>query len=95
MARAPEPEVCVSDVDFDVASARPKGTESVELEIEYGRAVLTQKQLAEIDSGDLLVLEQHAADPVDIRLGGRLVARGELVVIDGKIGVRLSEVSDS
>ena len=95
MARAPEPEVCAGDNGFDAPDVEGPDVQIVELEVEYGRAVLTEKQLKEIDSGDLIVLEQHASDPVDVRLGGRLVARGELVVIDGKIGVRLSEVSDS
>lgn len=66
----------------------------VELVVELGRVELTGAQVLELDLGDVLALERPLAGRVDLRVSGRLIARGELVNIDGEAGVRLVEVFD-
>lgn len=67
---------------------------SIELDIsiELGRAELLIDDILKLRSGSVVSLDKLAGDPVDIMANGKLVARGELLVVDGKFGVRLSEV---
>ncbi|HBT37246.1 MAG TPA: flagellar motor switch protein FliN, partial [Hyphomonas sp.] len=44
--------------------------------------------------GDIVALERHTGEPVDIYLSDRLMARGKLVIADGQLGVTLSEIVD-
>jgi len=69
----------LEDVDLDIS-------------IELGRAEILIEELLKLREGSVVSLDKLAGDPVDIVANGRLVARGELLVIDGKFGVRLSEV---
>ena len=49
-------------------------------------------EILNLGKGSVVSLNQFAGDPVDLVDNGRLIARGELVIIEGKFGVRLSEV---
>lgn len=59
--------------------------------IEFGRTCIDESTQA-IGPGALIRLDQLAAEPVDLVVAGRTVARGELITVDGKIGVRIVEV---
>ena len=63
-----------------------------ELAIELGRTELMIDEILNLGKGSVVSLNQFAGDPVDLVDNGRLIARGELVIIEGKFGVRLSEV---
>ncbi len=60
--------------------------------IELGMARLDDDSLAQLDTGSLVTLDRHADDPVDILVEGRLVARGELLVIEKELAVRIVEL---
>jgi flagellar motor switch protein FliN/FliY len=60
--------------------------------IELGTARLDDDSLAQLDTGSLVTLDRHADDPVDILVEGRLVARGELLVIEKELAVRIVEL---
>lgn len=64
----------------------------VTLSMELGRASLTIRELLELDQGAVLELDRMVDEPMDIRVNGTLVARGEVVVVDDKFGVRLTDV---
>ena len=64
----------------------------LDISIELGRAELLIDDVLKLREGSVVALDKLAGDPVDIVANGRLVARGELLVVDGKFGVRLSEV---
>ena len=64
----------------------------VELSVELGRIPLNAQQALELRPGQPLRLDRRPGDPVDIRLGSKLVARGELVEIEGELGVLLREI---
>lgn len=68
------------------------GDVDLEISIELGRAELLIEEVLKLREGSVVSLDQRAGDPVDIVANGRLIARGELLVVDGKFGVRLSEV---
>lgn len=68
------------------------GDLDLDISIELGRTEILIEDVLKLREGSVVSLDKLAGDPVDIVANGRLVARGELLVIDGKFGVRLSEV---
>ena len=64
----------------------------VELAVEIGRVKLPLRDLLSLAPGSVLELDRAADAPVDVLVNGCLVARGEVVVIDGEFGVRVTAV---
>jgi type III secretion system YscQ/HrcQ family protein len=64
----------------------------VTLTVELGRVNLTLSRLADLKPGDVIELGRHSREPVELTSSGRLVARGELVLIDTELGVRVTNV---
>ncbi len=64
----------------------------VELAVELGRVKLPLRDLLSLAPGAVLELDRSADAPVDVLVNGCLVARGEVVVIDGEFGVRVTSV---
>jgi flagellar motor switch protein FliN len=64
----------------------------VTLTVELGRVNLTVTQLADLKLGDVVELGRNSRAPVELTSGGRLVARGELILIDTELGVRVTSV---
>ena len=60
--------------------------------VEIGRATVTLDQALEMGQQSLMELNRTVGDPVDVRLNGRLVARGEVVTVHQNFGVRLTEI---
>ena len=64
----------------------------VTLTVELGRVNLTLSRLADLKPGDVVELSRHSRAPVELTSNGRLVARGELILIDTDLGVRVTSV---
>jgi flagellar motor switch protein FliN/FliY len=64
----------------------------VEVVVELGRTRLTVRQLAELDRDDVIDLARDAELPLDLVAGGRLIARGEVVMVGEKMALRITEV---
>lgn len=64
---------------------------AVEVTFEFGRSTLDAATTA-LKTGGSLRLDQLADEPLDVLAAGRLVARGELVVVDGQLGIRIVEL---
>ncbi|OJW23910.1 MAG: hypothetical protein BGO49_30215 [Planctomycetales bacterium 71-10] len=64
----------------------------VTLTVELGRLSLPLSRLADLKAGDVLELNRHGREPVEITSGGRTVARGDLVLIGDELGVRVTTV---
>ena len=64
----------------------------VELAVELGRVKMPLRELLALGPGAVLELDRAADAPVDVLVNGCLVARGEVVVIDGDFGVRVTAV---
>lgn len=62
------------------------------LRVELGRMWLATDQAASLRPGSALALDAGAEDLVDVYVGGRLLAKGALLAVDGKIGVRVKQV---
>jgi len=65
----------------------------VEVVVELGRATLTVGTLSSLSPGEVIVLDRAPADPVALTAGNRVLARGELVVVEGQVGVRILDVA--
>jgi flagellar motor switch protein FliN/FliY len=65
----------------------------VQLTVTLGEAEVTMGRLFSLASGDVVALDRDADAPVDVRLHGKLIARGTLVAVGDKFGVRITEIS--
>jgi flagellar motor switch protein FliN/FliY len=65
----------------------------LELTVELGRASLQIEEILRLGPGSVVALDRLEGEPLDIKLNGRIVARGEAVVVDGRLGVRIAEVA--
>lgn len=84
-------------LNTDAGQAAPRELEMimdipVKLYVELGRTRITIKQLLELTQGSVVELEGLAGDPMDILINGHLVAQGEVVVVDEKYGIRVTEI---
>lgn len=68
------------------------GDIELDVTLELGRAEMTIEELLQLRAGSVVSLDKAAGEPIDILANGRLVARGEVIVVEGKFGVRLCEV---
>ncbi|WP_110677648.1 MULTISPECIES: flagellar motor switch protein FliN [Salinicola] len=64
----------------------------VKLSVELGRTRITIKQLLELAQGSVVELDGLAGEPMDILINGYLIAQGEVVVVDDKYGIRITEI---
>ncbi len=64
----------------------------VTLTVELGRVNMTVTQLADLKPGDVVELNRHSRAPVELTSNGRLVARGELILIDTDLGLRITHL---
>ena len=64
----------------------------VKLNVILGRTRLTIKELLELSEGSVVELDGLAGDPLDILINDYLVAQGEVVVVDDKYGIRITDI---
>ena len=65
---------------------------SVSLSMEVGRARIPIRNLLQLNQGSVVELDRAAGEPLDVYANGTLVAHGEVVVVNEKFGVRLTDV---
>lgn len=64
----------------------------VDLCAELGRTAMLIRDLMELHPGSIIELHKVVGEPVDLLANGRLIARGEVVVVDETFGVRVTEI---
>lgn len=62
------------------------------VQAELGRTKLLVKEILKLGVGSVVELDKEAGEPVDILVNNKLIARGEVVEIDGNFGVRIQEI---
>lgn len=67
----------------------------MEVTVELGRTRMTVRDLLALSPGAVLELDRAAGSPADLLVNGRLVARGEVVVVDEDFGLRVTEIVDA
>jgi len=64
----------------------------LDISVELGRTRLSIKELLTLGPGSVVELDKDAGEPLDILVNGRLVARGEAVVVNDRFGVRITDI---
>jgi len=96
---ASEPEVA----EFDALEGNDGGTSvganldtildiPVTLSMELGRTKMTINNLLKLNQGSVVELERLAGEPLDVLVNGCLVAHGEVVVVNDRFGVRMTDI---
>ena len=80
-------EVGSGDVKLDVILDIP-----VTIAMEIGRTKLSIRNLLQLNQGSVVELDRLAGEPMDVLVNGTLVAHGEVVVVNEKFGIRLTDV---
>lgn len=76
-----------ADVKLDVILEVP-----VTLSLEVGRTRIPIRNLLQLNQGSVVELDRIAGDPLDVFVNGTLVAHGEVVIVNDKFGIRLTDV---
>lgn len=83
-----KPSSAVGDeVNLDVILDVP-----VTISMEIGRTQINIRNLLQLNQGSVVELERFAGEPLDVLVNGTLIAHGEVVVINDKFGIRLTDV---
>ncbi|MBU2286769.1 MAG: flagellar motor switch protein FliN [Gammaproteobacteria bacterium] len=64
----------------------------VQLSVELGRKKVAIKHVLQLGQGSIVELDALAGEPMDVLVNGYLVAQGEVVVVNNKFGIRLTDV---
>ena len=64
----------------------------VTLSLEVGRTRIAIRNLLQLNQGSVVELDRAAGEPLDVFVNGTMVAHGEVVVVNDKFGVRLTDV---
>jgi flagellar motor switch protein FliN/FliY len=65
---------------------------TLQLTVELGRANMTVGQVLDLQKGSVIELNRIAGEAVDVYVNNRLLAHGDVVVVDDKFGVRITEL---
>src|SRR5271170_6872437 len=99
MADTP-PTPAAARAPADTAAASPDGNLSLEtvydipvqITVVLGRTSMQVNQLLKLGRGAVIELDKKVGEPIDIFVNNRLVARGEVVVVEDRIGVTMTEI---
>ena len=73
--------------DFDLILDIP-----VQLTVELGRTKISIRNLLQLAHGSVVELDALAGEPMDVLINGTLIAQGEVVVVNDKFGIRLTDI---
>ena len=67
----------------------------IPIAVEVGRTQMTLEDVLKLVPGSVIALDKKAEEPVDLRVNGKLVARGEVVLVDDTYGLRITQIVDT
>ncbi len=65
----------------------------VKVVVELGKADVELGEILRMGLGSVLELEKPAEDPLDVHINGKLIGRGEVVVVNNRFGIKLTEIA--
>ena len=68
---------------------------SIPVSVEVGKAEMTLADILNLVPGSVVPLDKKSEEPVDLRVNGKLVARGEVVLVDDTYGLRVTQILDA
>lgn len=84
---SPEKKADAGSPDLDVILDIP-----VQISMEVGSASITIRNLLQLNQGSVIELDRLAGEPLDVMVNGTLIAHGEVVVVNDKFGIRMTDV---
>ncbi len=84
---AEEGGICMGDASLDVILDIP-----VNISMEIGASKISIRNLLKLNQGSVVELDRLAGEPLDVLVNGTLIAHGEVVVVNEKYGIRLTDV---
>lgn len=95
-ARAAAPEAADAHKDKGESASLNRVLDvDLELRVELGRVNLPIREILELSSGAVVDLKKAVGEPVDILVNDKPLAKGEVVVVDELLGVRITELLDT
>jgi len=88
----PMAEMGAEMVDKSATDLAPVFDVPVSISAVLGRATMSVAQLLQLQSGSVLDLDRKVGEAIDIYVNNRLVARGEVVIVDDRLGVTMTEI---
>jgi len=82
-----DPKDADSDINLEMILDVP-----VTLSLEIGRTRMPIRNLLQLNQGSVIELERGAGEPLDVYVNGTLIAHGEVVVINDRFGMRLTDI---
>jgi flagellar motor switch protein FliN/FliY len=73
----------------------PLGDVPVEIEVELDRRVMSTSEVLRLEEGSVIVTARSAGENIDIYIGGVLCGSGEVVVIENRLGVRITDFREN
>ncbi len=67
----------------------------IPISVEVGRTQMSLEEVLRLVPGSVVALDKKAEEPVDLRVNGKLVARGEVVLVDDSYGLRITQIVDA
>lgn len=67
----------------------------IPISVEVGRTRMSLDEVLRLVPGSVIALDKKAEEPVDLRVNGKLVARGEVVLVDDCYGLRITQIVDT
>jgi flagellar motor switch protein FliN/FliY len=94
-------------VPAPAASVSPDSTEAIppnrnfdllldvelRVRLRFGKRTMQLKEIVALNAGSVVELEQHVDEPAELLVDGKVLARGEVVVVDGNYGLRVTEIA--
>ena len=65
------------------------------LTLRFGQRALPLREILDLNAGAIIELDQEVEEPADLLLGDKVIARGQVVIVDGNYGLRITEVADA
>jgi flagellar motor switch protein FliN len=94
----------LEEVDSQIESKKSSATKAdeinldvildvpVTLSMEIGRTQINIRNLLQLNQGSVVELDRFAGEPLDVLVNGTLIAHGEVVVVNDKFGIRLTDI---
>ncbi|QDQ28674.1 flagellar motor switch protein FliN [Chitinimonas arctica] len=101
---SPSPAMSTAPADifqrFDNQPEKPTGPSSIDMimdipvsmTVELGRTKIAIRSLLQLAQGSVVELDGLAGEPMDVLINGTLIAQGEVVVVNDKFGIRLTDI---
>jgi flagellar motor switch protein FliN/FliY len=65
---------------------------SLGLTLRFGQRDLTLREILDLSAGSVIELDRHVEEPAELLLGDRVIARGQVVTVDGNYGIKITDM---